>query len=58
MDSTTMKGTAQGYFDRAFDQMPTRGLRPRSPTAAWGWKPNWPRAPEQTLNAQRSTLNS
>ena len=26
MDSTTMKGTVQGYFDRAFDEMTDKGL--------------------------------
>ena len=44
MDSTTMKGTVQGYFDRAFDEMTDKELETRSPTAAWG--------------CERSTLNS
>jgi len=26
MDSTTMKGTVQGYFDRAFDEMTDKEL--------------------------------
>lgn len=36
MDSTTMKGTVQGYFDRAFDEMTDKELE--TPTV-------WPSIP-------------
>ena len=49
MDSTTMKGTVQGYFDRAFDEMTDKELETPLANSGLGRE-------RSTLNGQRSTL--
>ena len=57
MDSTTMKGTVQGYFDRAFYEVPDKELE--NPLANSGLGVKAKPAPEtpidQALNARRLT---
>ena len=58
MDSTTMKVTVQGYFDRAFDEMTDKDLETPLANSGLGVKAKLAPNPEEniTLNAQRSTL--
>ena len=60
MDSTTMKGTVQGYFDRAFDEMSDKDFETPLANSALGVKAKLAPNPKErrTPNAQRSTLNS
>ena len=59
MDSITMKGTVQGYFDRAFDEMTDKELE--TPLADSGLGVKAKRAPKpqynklSTPNVQRPT---
>ena len=60
MDSTTMKGTVQGYFDRAFDEMTDKELETPLANSGLGVKaklaPNPDKSKHSTPNVQRSTL--
>ena len=60
MDSTTMKGTVQGYFDRAFDEMTDKELETPLANSGLGVKaklaPPLPRKQLSTPNVQRPTL--
>ena len=57
MDSTTMKGTVQCYFDRAFDEMTDKELETPLANSGLGVKAKLSQNPKES-NAQRSTLNS
>ena len=47
MDSTTMKGTVQGYFDRAFDEMTDKELETPLANSGLACKPSWHRTPRR-----------
>jgi len=55
-----MKGTVQGYFDRAFDEMTDKELEAPLANSGLGVKakldPNPQRVKHSTSNVQRSTL--
>ena len=55
MDSTTMKGTVQGYSDRAFDEMTDKELE--TPLANSGLGVKAKLAPPEN-NSQRPTFNA
>jgi len=60
MDSTTMKGTVQGYFDRAFDEMTDKDLETPLTNSGLGVQAKLAPNPKEkiTLNAQRSPLKT
>ena len=57
MDSTTMKGTVQGYFDRAFDEMTDKELETPLANSGLGVKAKLAPNANKT-NAQRPTFNA
>ncbi len=57
MDSTTMKGTVQGYFDRAFDEMTDKELETPLANSGLGVKAKLAPNPRES-NVQSPTFNA